>query len=332
MILGRPIGAVPTIRIAKTIAPSDMTSSIILNPDGAQMSVGLTQLRLYRDVYSRPAVGGTQTELKLDIHRPSGAGAYPLVVFVTGGGFVIAMKSANVDQRSFIAEQGYVVASIEYRTAVAGATYRDSVADVKSAIRNPLPAGACRGLRHRSAKGRRLGPLGGRYLAAMTGTTNGLRQFERGENLTQPSYVHAVVDQFAPSDLSKIADDYDIQTQDATYTPGNPLAKFVLGPDTTSSVLSDSAAVMAANPITYITKSTPPFLELHGADDHLVSPSQTLLLHDALQANAVASTRYVLIGADHGDLPILRDPGAASPWSTAKVMGIIKSFLDSHLT
>src|SRR5664280_1830883 len=81
------------------------------------------------------AVGGTHAELKLDIHRPSGAGAYPLVVFVTGGGFVFAMKSANVDRRSFIAEHGYVVASIEYRTAVAGATYRDSVADVKSAIR-----------------------------------------------------------------------------------------------------------------------------------------------------------------------------------------------------
>jgi hypothetical protein len=55
MILGRPIGAVPSIRIAKTIAASDTTSSVILNPNGPQMGVGLTQLRLYRDVvYSPP--------------------------------------------------------------------------------------------------------------------------------------------------------------------------------------------------------------------------------------------------------------------------------------
>jgi hypothetical protein len=55
------------------------------------MSVGLTQLRLYRDVvYSRPKVGRTHAELTLDIRRPSGAGVHPLVLFVTGCGFVIA--------------------------------------------------------------------------------------------------------------------------------------------------------------------------------------------------------------------------------------------------
>ena len=171
---------VPSIRIAKTVAASDTTSSIILNPNGPQMGVGLTQLRLYRDVvYSRPAVGGTHAELKLDIHQPSGAGAYPLVVFVTGGGFVFAMKSANVDRRSFIAEHGYVVASIEYRTAVAGATYRDSVADVKSAIRYLRAHAEEYGIDPRKVA--IWGHSAGGYLAAMTGTTNGLRQFERGE-------------------------------------------------------------------------------------------------------------------------------------------------------
>jgi acetyl esterase/lipase len=44
-------------------------------------------------------------------------------------------KSGNLGQRTYVAEQGYVVASIEYRTVNNGATYKDSVADVKSAIR-----------------------------------------------------------------------------------------------------------------------------------------------------------------------------------------------------
>ncbi|WP_340622539.1 prolyl oligopeptidase family serine peptidase [Fusobacterium animalis] len=42
--------------------------------------------------------------------------------------------------------------------------------------------------------------------------------------------------------------------------------------------------VKAANPMTYISKNTPPFLLLHGDKDMLVSPSQTEKLHRALVA------------------------------------------------
>ena len=59
----------------------------------------------------------------------------PRVIYVTGGGFVAAPKETSLDLRTFVAESGFVVASIQYRTVLDGATYKGSVADVKAAIR-----------------------------------------------------------------------------------------------------------------------------------------------------------------------------------------------------
>jgi len=111
-------------------------------------------------------------------------------------------------------------------------------------------------------------PPGG-YLAAMAGTTNGQKQFDVGGDLDESSDVQAVIDEFGPSDLSKLAADYDEATQEAKYRRGNPLAKFFIGPGTGLSALDDPAALRAADPATYISSRTPPFIELHGSHDRL---------------------------------------------------------------
>jgi acetyl esterase/lipase len=214
-----------------------------------------------------------------------------------------------------VAEQGYVVASIEYRTVLSGATYRDSIADVKSAIRY-LRAHAEQ--YHIEASSVAVwGESAGGYLAAMTGVTNGFNRFEDGANPGQSSAVQAVVDEFGPSDISEIASDYDIATQEANYAAANWLAQFVFGPNTTLSVRDDAMTMAAANPVSNVTASSPPFLLLHGSADQLVSPSQTVILHNALRAKGVESTRYVIMGANHGDLTFLGfDPNVAKPWSS----------------
>jgi acetyl esterase/lipase len=86
-------------------------------------------------------------------------------------------------------------------------------------------------------------------------------------------------------------------------------------------------ATTAANPLTYIKATAPPFLIFHGSQDRLISPSQTLLLHNALVAAGVHSTRYVLEGAGHGDLAFMGDLEAGLPWSTRQTMGVIVDFL-----
>ena len=60
----------------------------------------------------------------------------------------------------------------------------------------------------------------------------------------------------------------------------------------------------------------------------MVSPSQTLILHDTLVAAGVRSTRYVVDGAGHGDLAFMGDTQSGLLWSTNKVMNLIVDFLN----
>ena len=131
-----PAGGGPNIAIAKTIKPANTNTSIVIDPAGPQIQYGQTEITTYSNVaYSTPTAAGRATQLEMDIQVPRTPGRKPVVVFITGGGFVLASNSASLDQRTYIADQGYVVASITYRTVLAQATWRDSVADVKSAIR-----------------------------------------------------------------------------------------------------------------------------------------------------------------------------------------------------
>lgn len=105
----------------------------------------------------------------------------------------------------------------------------------------------------------------------------------------------------------------------------------VNGPASGKSLSDDPAAAAAANPISYVSIAAPPFLLLHGSADNLVSPSQTLILHEALRAAGASSARYVLRDAGHGDLAFLGDPDSGKPWSASEVMNLIVSFLAKNL-
>jgi phosphate transport system ATP-binding protein len=169
------------------------------------------------------------------------------------------------------------------------------------------------------------GESAGGYLVAMVGATNGAKTFDVGNNLDQSSDVQAVVDKFGPSDTSKIASDFDPQTREATYS-GDNLVQYI-GMARGAHILDTQVATTVANPLTYVSGSAPPFLLFHGSQDKLVSPSQTLILHNALVAAHVHSTRYVLDGAGHGDLAFLGDKTSGLPWSTKQTMGLIVAFL-----
>jgi acetyl esterase/lipase len=325
---GVPAGPPPAVSMARTVRPADISTSTVIHPGGGpQIRCGVTDVAMYHDVvYATPATGGKAVPLRLDLQVPKGAGDKPLVVYITGGGFVTAMKEGNLDQRTYIAEQGYAVASIQYRTVTDGATYTDGIEDVKSAIRY-LRANAGR-YGFDATKTAVWGQSAGGYLASMVGVTNGLTRFDVGDHLNQRSDVQAVVDEFGATDLATLGEDFDTATQQQYSAPGNPFAQYLFGPGTTKSVLDDPAVVAAANPITYIDKKTaPPFLILHGSQDHLISASQTVALQNALSAKGVTSTRYVLDGANHGDLGFMGDPTAVLPWSTQLVMGDIAGFL-----
>lgn len=321
------IGILPKPVMASTIAASDTSTSIVIRPDpNDQIECGKTAVKTVEDVVfsTRTLANGKSMDLLLDIQMPEPRGKRPLVVYVTGGGFMQAPKEAALDLRTYVAEAGFVVASIQYRTVRNGADYRDGIADVKSAVRYLRANAGKYGID--PAKVAVWGESAGGYLAAMVGVTNGIKAFDIGGNLDQSSDVQAVVNKFGASDTSKLAADFDAHAREAVNARDNPIAQYI-GMTRDTHVLDAAVAATAANPLSYVKASAPPFLNFHGSQDRLISPSQTLILHNALIAAGARSTRYVLDGAGHGDLSFLGDAKSGLPWSTNQAMSIIVGFL-----
>ena len=315
---GLPPGPPPRVMLAKTVSPSDTSTSKVIKPDPAvQIECGKIPVKTIDGVvFSRPKLAdGREKPLALDLLIPAQAGRRPLVIYITGGGFMISPRKSALDLRTYVAEAGFVVASIEYRTVPGGASWRDGVSDVKAAIRYLREHADEYGVDpdHIAV----WGESAGGYLAAMAGVTGGEIGFDVGDNLDQDSRVQAVVDKFGAADVTRLASDFDPETQAASSSPANPIFRYI----------SPAEAPAAANPVSHVDAKDPPFLLFHGSQDTLISPSQTLAVHQALRQAGVDSTRYVLVGAGHGDLGFLGDPQAGLPWSSKEAMDDIVTFL-----
>lgn len=312
--------------MASEVRASDTSTSTVIRPDPRdQIQCGKSPVKTIEGIVyvKRTSPDEKTNDLKMDIQVPEPLRKRPLVVYIPGGGFVAAAKESAADLRTYVAEAGLVVASIQYRTTRDSATFQDGIADVKSAIRF-LRANADRyGIDAGDVSV--WGESAGGYLAAMVGVTNGNKSFEVGNDLDQRSDVQRVVDKFGASDLARIADDFDAATQSATYSSDNLV--LYIGKRGDGHVLDAQIASTTANPLTYITSAAPPFLIFHGNQDRLVSPSQTLILHNALVAAGARSTRYVVDGGGHGDLAFMGDTNSGLPWSTNEIMDLIVNFL-----
>ncbi len=318
LMAGRPPGPPPQVVLAKTVAASDTSTSRVIAPDVTrQIQCGKTALRTTQGViFSTPKLAdGRERPLAMDVLAPAKGGRRPLVVYITGGGFMISPRQSALDLRTYVAEAGFVVASIEYRTVPEGATWRDGLADVKAAIRYLKAHADAYGIDpdHVAV----WGESAGGYLASMAGVTGGEAGFDLGDNLDQSSRVQAVVDKFGAADVTRLASDFDSAAQAASASPANPIFRYI----------APAEAPAAANPVSHVDAKDPPFLLFHGSRDTLISPSQTLVLHQALRQAGVDSTRYVLEGAGHGDLGFLGDPQAGLPWSSQEAMDDIVTFL-----
>jgi len=321
------LGILPKPPIAATVTPTDTSTSSIIRPDrNDQIQCGKAAIKSIEDiVYATPKLSnGKSASLKMDLLIPDPARKRVVVVYVPGGGFVVAGKEGALNLRTYVAEAGFAVASVQYRTTRDGANYRDGVEDVKAAIRY-LRANADKyGIDAKTVVV--WGESAGGYLAAMVGLTNRDGTFESGGDLKQSSEVQGVIDDFGASDISKIAADFDGAAQHTIYS-NEGLVQYI-GKSPGGNALDARVATTAANPLTYIKSDAPPFILFHGNQDKMVSPSQSLILHDALVAAGVSSARYVVDGAGHGDLSFMGDTHSGLLWSTNQVMNLIVGFLD----
>jgi len=307
------------------IKPSDNSTSIILT-DLSQERRSMreipadSEMNLVQDVvyHESTSIDGDPMSLLMDVITHQDDQIRPCVVFVVGGGFSFAAKERYLYNRYEVAKAGYVVASVQYHVIDNG-IYSDAVKDVKAAVRYLRANAPEYGIDPENIAV--WGESAGGYLAAMVGTTNGVEKFEVGENLDQSSDVKAAVDLYGLSDLTKIGADYDEAAAKSHFTVNSPDGQFIHGKNSGLTSLDKPEVVAQANPINYVDENDPPFLLFHGTRDMAVSPSQTLLIHNALREAGVPSTRYVLEGAGH----------ASAEFSDPQVIQIIVDFLDSHL-
>ena len=268
------------------------------------ISVDLTvpEIAVRQDVTYAQYLAWPEARLKMDLLLPmKGDKKSPAVIFIPGGWWVVSPKAAGSQFTYRLAEEGYAVASIEYRL-IAAANYREILGDVKAAVRY-LRAHA-EELNIDKDRIAVMGVSAGGYLAAMAGVTGGIREFDFGDNMEESSRVQAVIDIFGPTDLTRVAADYSREKQQSYASPGSPLSLLVNGAggykgNKGESLLDTPETATAACPLTYIGKDTPPFLIMHGTADTTISPSQSKHLWEALEQQGIYAEHYSIEGADH---------------------------------
>ncbi|MGE5314361.1 MAG: alpha/beta hydrolase fold domain-containing protein [Acidobacteriota bacterium] len=141
-------------------------------------------------VYASP--GGR--DLHLDIIMPSAkkTEVFPCVLIIHGGGWRSGSRQMEYPMAERIAAHGYVTVPVEYRLSVEE-PYPAAVFDLKAAVRW-LRANAAK-YHINPNKFAVYGCSAGGTLAALLGTTGGLKKFEGyGPNADQSTYIQCIVD------------------------------------------------------------------------------------------------------------------------------------------
>lgn len=225
--------------------------------------------------------------LYIDLFVPEGGSAPPpLVMWIHGGAWMYGDRKTPI--MKWQTERGYALASIEYRLTGQG-IFPDNITDCKDALIF---------LKQNAAKygydGSRIAVCGdsaGGHLAALMGTSAGHADWEpEGADCS----VQAVVDYYGPTTVGKEWE----SASDPESFESKMLGSFVLSKQ-------GRARAAAANPITYIDGTEPPFLILHGDKDDVVPYKQSIYLRDALEAAGSHVTMYRVTNGGHGfDSPV----------------------------
>jgi acetyl esterase/lipase len=224
--------------------------------------------------------------LQLDLARPkSGAGPFPAVVCIHGGGFRAGTRQGYDGLCLRLAHEGYVAVTVTYRLAPKY-PFPAAVHDCKAAVRW-LRASAPKYHIDPDRIGVTGGSAGG-HLALFLGVTGGVQEFEGdGGHPEQSSRVACVVSYYGPSDFTK---SYGKSVDAAEVLP------LFLGGD----LKTARHRHIVASPLYWVTPDAAPTLCVHGTKDPYVAYEQAVWMVDRLKAADVEAELLTLDGAGHG--------------------------------
>ena len=245
----------------------------------------------------------------------------PVVMFVKGSGFTAMNLDGFMQQRMYLAEKGFAVIEAETRV-VPQATFPAQTIDLKAAIRF-VRAHA----EEFNLDVKKIGVWGdssGGWAATVAATSNGVKEFEEGENLDFSSDSAACVDFYGPTDLQTIGKgqgkDIEKGHDSASTTEAMLVNGTAFGTNPGGSINSDPEKAKKASPITYIDKKDPAFLIFHGTKDRVVNCEGSAILYQRLKETGHPVSFYLIKGADHG---------GAEFW-TSQVLDIVEGFMKEN--
>lgn len=236
--------------------------------------------------------GHTRKDLKLDLIYPEDKSrTYPCIVWICGGGWLLMDRSAHLAYLSELARNGFVVASVEYRTSNE-AQLPAQVQDVKTAIRY-LRAHAKR-YNIDTDKFGVMGESAGGYLTCMAALADD-PIYDTEEWSGYSSKVQAACPWYPPTDFRGFP---YASAKDCEAAPESLL----LG----KNVMEHGAEALQYCPVSQVTKDAPPFMIIHGNQDHTVPFEQGVILHDLLEEAGCDVTLLEVDGSDHADVPFFQ--------------------------
>lgn len=238
--------------------------------------------------------GHSRRDLKMDLIYPEDMEerTYPCIVWICGGGWLRMDKSAHLAYLAQLAQKGFAVASVEYRTSNEG-SFPMQLVDVKAAIRY-LKAHAERYRINPDAFGV-MGESAGGYLACMAALDMDA-SLEVGDYLEQSSEVQAACPWYPPTDLTTFPHENEKQ---AAASAESLMMGF--------SVVDHPEKAKENSPVSKVTPAAPPIFIIHGNEDKTVPFSQSEELYEVLEKAGCDVTLLALDGADHADLMFFQE-------------------------
>lgn len=236
--------------------------------------VGAAEYKVVRAV--EYAKTGATAQL-LDAHIPDGAGPFPAVILVHGGGWTNGDRTANFIQPLFpvLNETGFAWFTIDYRLAPANA-YPAAADDVESAV--SFVRQHAKEYKVNRARIALMGESAGGHLVNLVGARNA-------------AGVAAVVSFYGPIDMVVWAERFRDMPLPVAVTSFFGIKE-----------LDDAGLekIRQTSPAIYLNSKTPPFLFIHGTKDEAVDYTQSTLGMKLLKNNGTPCELITVTDGIHG--------------------------------